>query len=185
MHERRAYIRVPVGVETTYQVLNDLSPPRFGMSEDLSLGGMRITPSERLDPGERVSVHFTLPREGKISLTGVVVWSRVSSNGGDACDAGIRWVEVNPSAQARLNAFLTDRTRSYQVIAPAAGLLPEPFISWPRVVAVAFVVFLFTALAARLWVSQYALNMEVNSLKAANASYKQQIDSLLGLPKFP
>ena len=109
MRERRTYIRFPVGLEAIYQIIQEMGPPRLGMTTDLSLGGARLSQPETLTPGHEVNVTITLPKEGKITLKGVVVWCREVANDQIEHQAGVRWVEINPTSQARLNAFLNDR----------------------------------------------------------------------------
>ncbi len=176
MHERRAYIRVPVGIEASYQLARNLSAPRFGMSQDVSLGGMRFTPSDPLQPGDKVSVTLALPREGDVILAGVVVWARESHDGRSRYEAGLRWTEVNPAAQARLNAFLTEHTRSYDVVASAPPEVPD-VISWPKVLAVSIAIFALMVIFTRAWISHRVLTEEVSSLRNTVQAYQYQLDA--------
>ena len=143
MRERRAYIRVPVGLEATYQIVQEMGPPRLGLSVDLSAGGMRLHQPERLTPGHEVSLSAILPRAGQVTLRGIIVWSREAVNGRGGHQAGIRWIEVSPAAQARLNAFLTEYTRSSGPAVSSIELLTPAPINWPKVLLASLVGFLF------------------------------------------
>ena len=139
MLERRCYIRVPIGVEATYQVVEKLIAPRLGISEDLSLGGMRLTQPECLEPGHPIIVTLSLPVEGQVVLQGCVIWCREAVERRNGHKAGIRWVEVSPIAQARLNAFLTQRTRSGFSFSPPPPVLLQPPVLWRNVAFFALV----------------------------------------------
>lgn len=109
MSERRNFPRIPVGLEATFQTAERLLP-WLAFSGDISLGGMRIDQPRRLDPGQKILVNFTIPDQGQMSVNGVVVWCRKSEEGISRYQAGVQWVGVGPITQARLNAFLVDRT---------------------------------------------------------------------------
>ncbi len=111
MSERRNFPRVPVGLEATFQTAERLLP-RLAFSGDISLGGIRIDQPRCLDPGQKILVNFAIPDQGQVSVNGVVVWCRKSEEGISRYQAGVQWVGVGPITQARLNAFLVDRTRS-------------------------------------------------------------------------
>ena len=64
MYEKRIYIRVPVGIEGSYQQVSSLSAPRLGITRDVSLGCARFSCSERLEPGSKVALTLDLPEEG-------------------------------------------------------------------------------------------------------------------------
>ena len=121
MRERRSFIRMPVGLEISYQAEEGKSPFRLAVTEDLSLGGMQVWQPQPLDVGQKVNVSFYLPREGQVALRGVVVWSRESVNGRGGYKTGIQWEELHPPSQARLNAFLIERTKTPHSIPPKAG----------------------------------------------------------------
>lgn len=151
MHERRAFVRIPLGLETTYQVIGEAALPRLGLSEDLSLGGLRLSEPELLEPGSGISMNMTLPVQGPMVLRGMVAWCRpVGSNGNRRNGhyrAGIRWLEIHPGAQARLNAFLTERTHSQAVAVP----LPKPphgvHLFWWRIIGLGVLAFLLLLIA--------------------------------------
>ena len=134
MRERRAYTRVPAGVEAQFQVLQDVDAPRLALTKDISLSGMRFTPSEKLDPGSKVFVTLFLPKEGQVNLSGVVAWAQGGHGDREGYDVGLRWSDVSPVAQARLNSFITDRTRSGIPISESLRLHREPpAVHWGRV----------------------------------------------------
>lgn len=109
MRERRCFVRVPVGVEVSYQT-GESATPRLAMSEDISQEGMRISQPELLERGTEISISFVLPSGGRLELAGKVVWcSKWSGPGQNLYHAGLRWLQIHAGARAHLNAFLIDR----------------------------------------------------------------------------
>ncbi|GEM_PF-5647090 len=110
MSERRVAPRVSLDLEASYQVIEEVAPPQVAFSQDVSLGGMRLHHSKPLERGKKISLIFSLPTAGQVILHGVVVWCQEAVNDRGGYQAGVRWVEVSPISQARLNAYLTQRT---------------------------------------------------------------------------
>lgn len=110
MRERRCFVRVPVGVEISYQSGEEPSSPRLGMSEDVSQEGMRICQPEPLEKGKEILVSFSLPSGGRLEIAGKVVWCSKGSGPNQALyHAGLRWIQVPQAVRSRLNAFLIER----------------------------------------------------------------------------
>lgn len=175
MRERRNHIRVPVGVEGRYQLIKTLFAPRLGMTQDICLGGMQFACMERLEPGERISVDLTLPREGDLGVTGIVLWCRESQRVQGGYEAGLRWTTLDPPAQARLNAFLTAYTRAQSAVMTSGIVLTKEPILWPRTIGLGVALFSLLAIAASLWLSWYRTMLENRSLRYTVDSYQQQI----------
>ena len=160
MYERRVHIRVPVGVEGNYQPIGKLAAPNLGMTRDISLGGARFATSERLEPGKKFLVALNLPKEGSITVTGLVVWSREAGDSQQgAYEAGFCWTNVDPNTQVRLNRFLTDYTRVDSVVIFSGPPLKEPFSIF-RALILALVIFGVINVWAQLWVNQLDLASE-------------------------
>lgn len=179
MYEKRVHIRVPVGVEGSYQPTTRLAAPRLGMTRDISLGGARFVCPERLEPGGKISLTLSLPREGEVTLTGVVVWSRLTEQGGGQVgyESGLCWQNVDVRAQARLNSFLTEYTRSDGAVI-VSNMQPGFQISWTRVVAFGLGAAVAAGVVATVWVKILDLSSENQSLKTMVSSYKRQIDRI-------
>ena len=177
MYEKRVHIRVPVGVEGSYQPTTRLVAPRLGMTRDISLGGARFVCPERLDPGGKISLTLSLPKEGEVTLTGVVVWSRLTEQDGGQVgyESGLCWQNVDAPAQARLNSFLTDYTRSDGAVI-VSNMRPGFRISWTRVVTFGLGAAVAAGVVATLWVKTLDLSSESRSLKAAVQSYQHPVD---------
>ncbi len=177
MYEKRVHIRVPVGLEGSYQPTTRLASPRLGMTRDISLGGARFSSAERLEPGGKVSLTLSLPREGEVILTGVVVWSRMMEQGGGQVgyESGLCWQNVDAQAQARLNSFLTEYTRSDQPVIITSGPAAAS-INWTRVITFGLGTAVIFGLAAAIGLMLYTLQSENQSLKGAVQSYRQQIN---------
>lgn len=180
MNERRAHIRISAGIEGTYQLLGDLSGPRLGMTRDLSLGGARVSSASRLPAGEKVTIQLALPKQGAVAMTGVVVWSREKQESGQQnFETGLRWLPIDPHAQARLNAFITDYTWSESIAVSSSGqLLVSSPVNWLRAFALALGIFGFTALIALIWVRQLGLEVDAKSLNRVVKFYQYQISAL-------
>ncbi len=177
MYEKRVHIRVPVGAEGSYRPTTRLAAPRLGMTRDISLGGARLVCTERLDPGGKISLTLSLPKEGEVTLTGVVVWSRLTEQGGGQVgyESGLCWQNVDAHAQARLNSFLTDYTRSDgAVIVPNLRLSFQ--IPWTRLIALGLGAAVAAGVAATVWVKVLNLSSENRSLKSVVLSYQRPID---------
>ena len=173
MYERRVHIRVPVGVEGNYQPIGKLAVPKLGMTKDISLGGSRFASAERLEPGGKYLVALSLPKEGQITLTGVVVWSREAANSDQGgYEAGFCWANVDPHAQARLNSFLTDYTRVDSVVIFSGPPLKQP-VNLVRAAALALIIFGILSVCGQMWLNQMQLVSENKYLRAALNLYQQ------------
>ena len=180
MYEKRVHIRVPVGIEGSYQPITRLAAPRLGITKDISLGGARFSSADRMEPGAKVSMVLALPKQGEVTLTGLVVWSRMAQPqpGEVGYEAGLCWENVDAHAQARLNSFLTDFTHFDEPVIITSG--PEKIsVNWPRTVAFGVGAAIVLGAAALLWLKQYALTAENQSLQTAIQSYQQQIERFL------
>ncbi|MBI1952905.1 MAG: PilZ domain-containing protein [Candidatus Omnitrophica bacterium] len=185
MQERRVFVRIPVGIDLTYQVNEGLTPPRLGISEDLSLGGMRFRPLERLEAGQRIAVTLDFPKVGKAVLNGLVVWSRDLMGNSPGYQAGLRWDEISPSDQTRLNAFIVEHARpKASPEAAALGKAPAT-LNWTRVAVLSAVSFLLWLAIARVWTNETRFRMEIDSLRLANRVYEELVSSLAGFPLRP
>ena len=185
MQERRVFVRIPVGIDLTYQVKEGLTPPRLGISEDLSLGGMRFRPLERLEAGQRVAVTLDFPKLGKAVLNGLVVWSRDLLGNAPGYQAGLRWDEISPSDQTRLNAFIVEHARpkpSSEITAFGPAQTP---LNWSRIAALSALGFLLWLAIARIWTNETRFRMEIDSLRLANQVYEELVSSLAGFPLRP
>ena len=174
MYERRVHIRFPVGMEGNYQPAGKLAAPNLGMTRDISLGGSRFATSERLEPGQKFQVTLKLPQEGRVTLTGLVVWSRESRDADQGgYEAGLCWTNVDPQTQVRLNNFLTDYTRVDSLVVFSRPPSKQR-VSLIRVVLLALVIFSIRVIWAHLWVNQLELTSERNYLRSVLSLYQKQ-----------
>jgi hypothetical protein len=159
--------------------LGSLAGPRLGITQDISLGGMRFSSTDRMQPGDKVAVNLTLPREGPVSIMGVVVWSRPSAERGpEDYEAGLRWFSVNAHAQARLNSFVTDYTRSRSVPIAASRIAVTPSILWVRAVILSLTIFSVAATVFAFWQERLHLRSEIESLRTVADNYRNQVEYL-------
>lgn len=129
------------------------------------MGGMQMSCTERLEPGERVSVDLPLPREGEVGLAGVVLWSRKSGETPASYEMGMRWAGLDPAVQQRLNSYINSYTRTRAAAVTAGIAHREPIISWPRTLALAIFLSALLLIAAELGLSWYEMSLEGRSLR--------------------
>ena len=179
MYEKRVHIRVPVGIEGSYHPVTRLAVPRLGITQDLSLGGARFASIERLEPGDKISMSLTLPKQGEITLTGLVVWSRIGEQkaGGVGYEAGLSWENIDAPVQARLNSFLTEYTRYEQPVIVTSGPAASQF-SWLRAVAFGVAAYFVISAAAFILLTLQNSSSENRSLKTAIQSYQHLIEQV-------
>lgn len=170
MFERRTHIRIPVGLQGRYHLAQKMASLRLGLTQDISLGGMRMACTERIDPGERIAVDLPLPREGEVGLTGVVLWSRKSEAVPGGYEVGLRWAGADPAAQARLSSYISQYTRAQSSQVTIGLAQPEPFVSWPRTIAAALFLSALLLVGAQIWLSWYEMSLESRSLQYALTS---------------
>ena len=180
MFERRVHIRVPVGVEGSYHPVDRLASPQVGMTRDLSMGGARFASSERLEPGQKGSVVLNLPKQGQITFTGLVIWSREADQPGQiSFESGLQWSNPESDAQNRLNSFLTDYTRGESVVIVSGPPITQP-ISWIRAVVAGILMFMALYLFVRMWFRQAELTAENQALKASIQVYQDHEEVVHG-----
>jgi hypothetical protein len=98
--ERRASARLPI--EMWVEELLEGSQV-FRRAGNLSVGGMYLDQTIPIPVGTRVRLRFTLPGDSvPILVTGEIV--SISST--DALGMGVKFVGVEPAAQARIDAYV-------------------------------------------------------------------------------
>jgi type IV pilus assembly protein PilZ len=98
--ERRTSARLPM--EMWVEELTDASQV-FRRAGNLSRGGLYLDQTIPLPIGTRVSLKFTLP-DDKVPVT--VFAETVSIRGDVALGMGVKFVEVPPEVQARIDAYV-------------------------------------------------------------------------------
>ncbi len=181
LSEQRKFVRVPAGIEAEYRSLALLTPPKLGLTRDISLGGMRFAAPEKLSPGELIGVSLELASNGTISMTGEVLWTRQVYNGDSmGYESGVCWSKMDKEEASRLNEFVSgfaDSNLTPTMV--STTLIPEePLVVWPRALAIAFGAFALIASIAGLWLNQVNLEQELKGAKFAISSYELQIDQL-------
>lgn len=180
MPERRTAIRVPVNLKTSIEVKEKILSAQTGTTVDLSNKGMRLSQAKPLEPGREVSISFELPAEGQISGRGVVVWCGESKDGREGYQAGIRWVQVHPTAQARLNAFLADRAQTWlPFLSPFSFAAQQRTLRWLKALRVAFLIAVIIGGIVMLWLDRVRLSMEAEALKARLGSTDQLVRNFI------
>lgn len=167
MFERRTHIRIPVGLHGRYQQADKMAGARLGLTQNVSMGGLQMACLERLEPGDPVAVDLPLPREGEVGLTGVVVWARKSEGTSGGFEVGMKWTALDPSAQARLSAYIN----SYNRARPEAVTVEHvcrrtSLVSWPRTIGLAVLLSGILLIALELWISAYEMSLENRALRS-------------------
>ena len=77
--ERRKFMRLNVGISTTYEVLPS-GPPASSTAKNISASGVMLSVTRAYEPGTRLRVQVPLPgRETPVSFVGEVRWCREQS----------------------------------------------------------------------------------------------------------
>lgn len=98
--ERRKAARIPIEMWVEERTENERYYRRAG---NLSRGGLRLEHTIPLPVGTTVHLSFTLPGEDvALDVSGVIV----SSSGPDTLGMGVKFVDVLPEAEARLEAYI-------------------------------------------------------------------------------
>jgi len=98
--ERRKGARIPIEMWVEERTENERYYRRAG---NLSRGGLRLEHTIPLPLGTTVHLSFTLPGD---SVPVDVVCVIVSSTGPEAPGMGVKFVELSPEAEARLEAYI-------------------------------------------------------------------------------
>lgn len=173
MYEKRVHIRLPVGLEGTYQPMTRLEGPRLGITQDISIGGARFASTEQLQPGAKVALTLSLPGQGEATLNGMVVWSRPGSTG--TYDAGLCWDNLDASAKSRLDGFLTGHAAiGAPMIIPAA--MVDDQTVWMLAAAAGIGIFFLLWAAAWIFVTVQTLNIENEALQRGLQAHRHLIE---------
>lgn len=170
---------MPVNLKASVEVKEKILSAQTGTTVDLSNKGIRLSQAKPLEPGREVSISFELPSEGQISGRGVVVWCGELKDGSEGYQAGVRWVQVHPTAQARLNAFLADRTQTQLPFLSTLTFPAERSRSRLKVFRAAFLVAVIIGGIAMLWLDRVRLSMEAQALKSRFGSTDQLVRNFI------
>ncbi len=106
MQERRTTIRCESLQRAQYCSFSDLTP-RDGRLTDLTERGLGLMAHEPHQPGERLTVSFTLPgEEDPLTTTGVVRWASQNAVQKRWFPLGLEWFPLEETARFRLETFL-------------------------------------------------------------------------------
>lgn len=110
--------RIGLRVDETTRISRVLSvsgrelPDFAGFTEDISVGGMRLSTSELLEPGKTYELTLQLDNAGRTSLKlqARVTWSANKANG--TCHSGLRFHDIDVHAFRALARFIQARIQS-------------------------------------------------------------------------
>ena len=108
--EQRRSIRATVHLLTFLKFLETGKVKRV-LTKDISGVGICVSTEEVLTPGDKFGIELQLPgRDETVTFTASVVWSRLVRglpHGGSstAAETGLRFVEIDPKAQALLQQY--------------------------------------------------------------------------------
>lgn len=168
-----------MNLKAAFQVKEAVASAQMGTSLDLSVGGIRLCQSQPMEPGREVSVSFDLPKEGQVEGRGVIVWCGESKNGKEGYQSGIRWVQVHPTAQAHLNAFLAERAQRRLPFLSSLTFPTQHSRSWLKALRVAFLITVILGGLAMLWLDRVRFSMEAETLKSSLGSTDQLVRNFL------
>ncbi|MGB7538204.1 MAG: PilZ domain-containing protein [Anaerolineales bacterium] len=115
--ERRAYIRIPVEMETHYAEIRDGSAGlSFSKSTalDISGGGIRLETNRNCPQEALLRVKFQIPlgqMEEELILTGRIVRS-VPGEGARKSQVGVEFIDITPRQQESLMQYILDHTKA-------------------------------------------------------------------------
>lgn len=83
----------------------------WGLTNDISEGGLFVATVALMDPGSEITLAFTLPDGGDpIEVTGIVRWVRDFDGGRDAPPGyGVQFNDLPAAARDRISAFVRRR----------------------------------------------------------------------------
>lgn len=107
MRDRRREVRVPEENKVVVSLMTGEVRPGaatvfYSLTRDISVGGVRILTSARLEPGTRVRLDLTLGRSRKrIRAVAEVRWTREVYDG-EVFEAGLQFTVLDPDAELAL-----------------------------------------------------------------------------------
>lgn len=112
--QRRHWVRLDVTLPVRLTRQGEDRAEVAARACDVSGGGVRLRCGERLRAGERVGLVITFPGGWEVRATGLVVRA---GDGGDGCEYGIQFIEIDPRAQDRITGFiLAEQARRRRVL---------------------------------------------------------------------
>jgi CheY-like chemotaxis protein len=101
LRERRHYFRCPVSIPVV--ILRPDVPGIRCASENISEGGMALSTSVRLKPGERIQVQFTLPgHKAPLLVDSTVCWWKTGH-------IGVHFISLSPLSTSELQDWLSGK----------------------------------------------------------------------------
>lgn len=112
IQNRRRHERHRASIPLTYRVISDGAHEAQGVTHDLSLGGVGIVLSEKLQPGTEVELRLQCaPDAGVLTVRGTVRWVReMSPQPGEARRlfwAGLQLIATSTMTDTQLQAILS------------------------------------------------------------------------------
>lgn len=110
--ERRKFTRVPLNVKVQHEVFKVSTPrPEESQSKNVSVGGIRLVISEKVNVGNRLRLKFSLPGEtSSITVNGKIVWveefSVTQTPDYKAYDCGIELIDLGPEDKENISRYL-------------------------------------------------------------------------------
>ncbi len=105
MEERRKHMRVDMCTEVEYEIM-PLGGARFdGKVKDLSMGGLCLVLSEKVELKSALRLKLSLPDKGKTQMECLarVIWRKKLAEG---YLTGIEFVNLDVSCEIKLNMFI-------------------------------------------------------------------------------
>ncbi len=127
MQERRTTIRYECSARAQYCPEVDFTP-RDGRLTTLSERGLGLLAREPRQPGERLTVSFTLPGEDEaVTMTGIVRWANGATPRTRWYPLGLEWLPLEETTRFRLETFLRNHSAA---VSPHTSTGSTPWGTW-------------------------------------------------------
>ncbi len=105
MLERRRFERFRSAIDVEYEV-PQCSIEGVSLTKDISISGISLPTSMKIDEGEKLELRIKLPRDSNpIYATAQVVWSQPAQTQADF-DLGLKFVKINDIDKSRILEYI-------------------------------------------------------------------------------
>ena len=108
--DRRKFVRLSIGVEVSYSLLDGKDTKQSATTKDIAAGGICLLVDTQLKKGDVVKLEIVLPEfPPRIYATGRIVWVKPFSMEGEKkprFDVGIEFLAIDPKDRELINKYV-------------------------------------------------------------------------------